>query len=217
METLIQAEIGEILKIIKNNSDEIEIPNLMAPAVLNILWGLATGASISRSDPLLIKLLELMDLRAKAFDMSGGVLSQHPWIRFVFPNWSGFNLIQNINGKLKDLIMDSIHNHYKLWDEGREDDLIYRYITEMKSGNTILTGFLTHFVYYFDFLCFILDDQLVMICLDLFIAGSMTTSATLNFTLLYMIFYPNVQKRIQDEIDGKFKTDQNITYGDRHR
>lgn len=56
-----------------------------------------------------------------------------------------------------------------------------------------------------------------MICLDLFIAGSMTTSTTLNFAFLYMIFYPDIQKRVQEEIDQNFKKDQTITYSDRHR
>lgn len=148
METMINTEISEILATIENDPNEIEIPNLIAPAVLNILWGLATGATISRKDPLLIKLIELMGQRAKAFDMSGGVLSQHPWLRFIFPTWSGFNLIQDINANLKKLLMDNIQTHYKSWYEGREDDLIYRYITEMKAGNTMLTGFLTHFVYF---------------------------------------------------------------------
>ena len=36
---------------------------------------------------------------------------------------------------------------------------------------------------------------------DLFIAGAETTSSSLTSMILYMILYPEVQKRIQDEID----------------
>lgn len=62
-----------------------------------------------------------------------------------------------------------------------------------------------------------LDDHLIMICLDLFIGGSVTTSTTLNFAFLYMVFHPEIQKRVQEEIDHKFKKDQIITYNDKNR
>jgi len=44
--------------------------------------------------------------------------------------------------------------------------------------------------------------QLVALCLDLFMAGSETTSNTLGFAMLYMLLYPDVQRRAQDELDN---------------
>ncbi|RZB39556.1 p450 domain containing protein [Asbolus verrucosus] len=45
------------------------------------------------------------------------------------------------------------------------------------------------------------DDQLMSLCLDLFMAGSETTSNTLGFSVVYMLEYPEVQKKVQDEMD----------------
>lgn len=47
----------------------------------------------------------------------------------------------------------------------------------------------------------ITDDQLVMICVDLFIAGSQTTANTLDFLFLFMMTHPEVQKKVQQELD----------------
>lgn len=40
-----------------------------------------------------------------------------------------------------------------------------------------------------------------MVCMDFFIAGSQTTSNTLGFALLAMLLNPEVQKKVQEEID----------------
>ena len=46
----------------------------LAPRVLNVLWAVTGGRRFSHSDKQLTYLLDLMDLRARAFDMAGGVL-----------------------------------------------------------------------------------------------------------------------------------------------
>lgn len=40
-----------------------------------------------------------------------------------------------------------------------------------------------------------------MVCLDFFIAGSQTTSNTLDFALLNVLLHADVQQRIHEEID----------------
>ncbi len=40
--------------------------------------------------------------------------------------------------------------------------------------------------------------------MDLFIAGSETTSTTLNWGMLYMLKHPEVAKKVQDELDSVF-------------
>ncbi|XP_052016272.1 cytochrome P450 2D10 isoform X2 [Apodemus sylvaticus] len=45
------------------------------------------------------------------------------------------------------------------------------------------------------------DENLRMVAGDLFTAGMVTTSATLSWALLLMILHPDVQRRVQQEID----------------
>lgn len=64
---------------------------------------------------------------------------------------------------------------------------------------------------------FISEDQLVMICLDIFVAGSQTTSNTLDFAFLQMILHPDIQIKVQTCLDAAFRTAKNIDYADRSR
>lgn len=62
---------------------------------------------------------------------------------------------------------------------------------------------------------FISEEQLIAVCLDLFIAGSQTTSSTLDFAILAMARYPDVQAKLQSTLDeiqppGKFITAEEI-------
>lgn len=56
-----------------------------------------------------------------------------------------------------------------------------------------------------------------MVCLDIFIAGSQTTSNTLDFAFLMMIVHPDIQRRVQDFLDLEFGTAGAIEYSAKHR
>ncbi|XP_045319776.1 cytochrome P450 2D15 isoform X1 [Leopardus geoffroyi] len=45
------------------------------------------------------------------------------------------------------------------------------------------------------------DENMLMVTADLFLAGMISTSATLAWALLLMILHPDVQRRVQQEID----------------
>lgn len=45
------------------------------------------------------------------------------------------------------------------------------------------------------------EEDLIIINLDLFSAGAESTSNTIEYILLYMILYPDVQAKMQEEID----------------
>lgn len=54
-----------------------------------------------------------------------------------------------------------------------------------------------------------------MVCLDLFIAGSQTTSTTLEFAFLMMILHPDVQAKVQKQLDEMFDPNTSIQYSDK--
>jgi cytochrome P450 len=54
-----------------------------------------------------------------------------------------------------------------------------------------------------------------VLILDLFMAGSETTSNTLEFAILYMMLYPEVQRKVQQEIDTVIGSDRFPTAADR--
>lgn len=132
METMVKDEFSVIKNILSEQTNKIRIGRILTPSILNVLWTLTTGSRLLRDNPKLINLIELFNKRSKAFDMSGGTLSQMPWLRFFAPEKTGFNLLKKINSELKSLFMKVIEQHHNDWSENRDDDLIYAYITEMR-------------------------------------------------------------------------------------
>jgi hypothetical protein len=85
---------------------EVSVGRYVTPCVLNVLWMLVTGSRFSSwNDPRLQHVMQLMSQRARAFDMSGGMLNLFPWIRFCAPERSGYRIITRINAELKGIIM----------------------------------------------------------------------------------------------------------------
>jgi hypothetical protein len=194
MEEQIHAELKEILEIIRSSSGTTPIwpggSNLIATSVINILWTFTTGAKIKRDDARLMRLLDLLQKRSKAFDFSGGFLNQMPWLRFIAPDATGFTLIKSLNEAFHGFFMEVVEEHMASYsDDKAGDDLIYAYIKEMRDQSGL------------DNTTFKLD-QLVMVILDIFIAGAGTTGITIDLALMSMLVHENVQTMVQREIDA---------------
>lgn len=189
MEKEIQDQLTELIDVIDEFKGSPVWPgNFLPPSVINILWAFTTGTRISRNDNRLQKLLDLLQQRSKAFDMSGGVLSQMPWMRFIAPEKTGYNLLKRFNNELHALFMETIEKHKATYsNEKAEDDLIYAYIKEMKERENSKDSTFS-------------ELQLTMIILDIFIAGSQTTSITIDLALMMMVLRKDIQEKIYKEI-----------------
>ncbi|XP_078024826.1 cytochrome P450 2J2-like isoform X2 [Epinephelus lanceolatus] len=94
--------------------------------------------------------------------------------------------IQNISNNVKDFIREELKQHRQKWDPSDQRDFIDCYLNEMNKGQADST---------FD------EEDLVMSVIDLFVAGTETTSTTLRWAFLYMTKYPEIQAKVQAEID----------------
>jgi len=45
-------------------------------------------------------------------------------------------------------------------------------------------------------------EQLIVVCMDLFLGGTDTTSNALSFVFLYLALYPEVQDKLRREMDN---------------
>ncbi|XP_069059706.1 cytochrome P450 2J4-like isoform X1 [Pleurodeles waltl] len=61
------------------------------------------------------------------------------------------------------------------------------------------------------------DANLFQLVIDFFIAGSETVATTLMWALLYMIKYPDIQAKVQKELDFVLSDSQTICYEDNKR
>lgn len=75
----------------------------------------------------------------KSADDYGRLLSIIPWIRHIFPNWSGYNQIRQGNSMVYNFIKGIVDKHMETYNENHERNFIDMYIGEMhqlqKSSN----------------------------------------------------------------------------------
>uniref|UniRef100_A0A8C1V1D6 Cytochrome P450 2J2-like n=1 Tax=Cyprinus carpio TaxID=7962 RepID=A0A8C1V1D6_CYPCA len=90
--------------------------------------------------------------------------------------------------KITNFLRGEIIKHREDWDSSNPRDLIDNYLTEMeKKKSDPKAGFNI--------------EGLVITCLDVIEAGTETTATTLRWGLLFMIKYPETQRKFQEEID----------------
>jgi cytochrome P450 len=61
------------------------------------------------------------------------------------------------------------------------------------------------------------EDGLVTILLDLFSAGAESVANSLDYSLLYLILHPDVQKKVHDELDAVVGRSRRPSLEDRPR
>lgn len=91
-----------------------------------------------------------------------------------------------------------------------------------KTGSTIIINPVTHKSFSkFFFSCFVfvfdLERALRSVMSDLFVAGSDTTSVTLNWTILYLLHNPQVLAKVQAELDSVVGTSRSPNLTDRKK
>ncbi|XP_018392632.1 PREDICTED: probable cytochrome P450 305a1 isoform X2 [Cyphomyrmex costatus] len=168
-----------------------QIRSAFAPAVINVLWMLITGRKASENVPRLHKFLNLMERRAEQFDLTGGVLSAFPWLRYIAPEMTGYNFLVRLNNELKNFLMDTINEHKERYVKGSEVDFVDLFLQEMYSNKE------QH-----DKVSVFSDDNLLVTLIDFFIAGISTTTATLDNLFLQMANHQDVQRKLHEEIDA---------------
>ncbi|KAK2835778.1 hypothetical protein Q5P01_016262 [Channa striata] len=102
---------------------------------------------------------------------------------------------------LLDFITQEVERHKKDLDHSSPRDYIDAFLIEMEKHKDSELGFS--------------ETNLAMCSLDLFLAGTETTSTTLQWALVYMIKHPEVQAKVQAEIDRVIGQTRQPTMADR--
>ncbi|KAG8240025.1 hypothetical protein J437_LFUL016411 [Ladona fulva] len=190
----------------KNDGSLVWLHDAFGVSVLNTIWSMMAGV---RYDPEDSELRELQAILSSLFvfiSASGCAFSHFPLLRYIAPGASGYNQFIGVHQRIWKFIHREIGKHKETYQSGKIRDLMDVYLAQMEEDeregkeNT-----------YFD------DDQLVAICMDLFMAGSETTAKSLAFLFLYITTHPEVQKKLHAEIDAVTGGDRMPTLEDRSR
>lgn len=169
-------------------------------SVLNTLWTMMANNRYNPEDKEMKTLQGLLSELFTHIDMVGASFSHFPFLRFIAPDSSGYNLFLNTHVKIWAFLREELDKHNSTYKSGSARDLMDVYIEMLRSEDKKPS---------------FSESQLMAVCMDLFMAGSETTSKTLGFAFLYLILYPEVQKKAQEEIDMVIGRDRAPLLSDR--
>ncbi|XP_075990873.1 putative cytochrome P450 303a1 [Anticarsia gemmatalis] len=182
--------INDIMYMIRRDrtfNTVLYMHNFFNTYILNTLWTMMAGIRYEASDPNMTNLQGLLFDLFATVDMVGTSFSHFPILSVLAPTMSGYKEFVKTHKKIWKFLQDEINRHKALFVPSREDtDFMFAYIRALiqkKHGYTYSEG------------------QLVAMCMDMFMAGTETTSKSLSFCFSYLVRDVSVQRKAQAEID----------------
>lgn len=208
MMNIVQNEAMHLIKDLKTLLAENQgkpfkhqINNMFQVYVLNSIWTMMASKRYDSNSPELLVLLELFFELFKNVDMFGTMFSHFPILRHLAPSFSGYSTFVQTHKRFYDFIKHEVDNHaatYKNYAQPR--DLIDSYLHEIANPNAGSS---------------FTQQQLLSVCLDMFLSGSETTNKSFGFGFLHLVRNPEIQDRAYEEIKKVVGLHRLPEWGDR--
>ncbi|KAJ7992925.1 hypothetical protein DPEC_G00267130 [Dallia pectoralis] len=202
LEHYIQLETNFLCEVFKEEQGRGFNPHfILNTAVGNVISSVVFGHRFEYSDENYQKLLRLdnevmivaSSAQAQFFDVFPGILKHLP---------GPHQIVQSNYRQITDFLQMEIDKHQEDWDPLNPRDYIDTYLTEInKRKEDPKAGFNT--------------ENLLVCTLDLFEAGMEPTATTLRWALVFMINYPEIQVKVQAEIDRVIGQSRQANMSDR--
>ncbi len=196
MEGLVSEEVLELCKWLESfNGESLDIKTSFNMAVQNSLWMIVSSERMDYHHPKIQELVYLINIFFQEV--------VKPTTAPIFMYKPLFELIKKIDinmvespktmRRLLEEMNIVVTEHEQTFQADSLRDFIDHYLLEMKekslsSEDSSFKG---------------KDGKLNLlgVLMDFFIAGSETTSTTLNWAMLHMLMNPDIQKKVQEELD----------------
>ncbi|MGH0145813.1 UNVERIFIED_CONTAM: hypothetical protein FKN15_010661 [Acipenser sinensis] len=173
-------------------STAIDLAPELTRAVTNVVCSLCFNSSYQRGDPEFESMLQysqgIVDTVAK-----GSLVDIFPWLQ-MFPN-EDLRILKDCIAVRDTLLQKKYDEHKADYSDGAEKDLLdsllrAKLCSENNNTRAREVG--------------LTDDHLLMTVGDIFGAGVETTTTVMKWAIAYLLHHPQVQKKIQEEIDSRF-------------
>ncbi|POI35631.1 hypothetical protein CIB84_000618 [Bambusicola thoracicus] len=203
LEHQIQTEASHLLGIFANTKGRPFNPRTsIVHAIANVICAVVFGHRFSSEDESFGKLLKavyfVIYFQATIW---GRMYDAFPWLMHHFPG--PHQKVFTYNDFMHNLVRNEVQMHERE-KAGDPQDLIDFYLTQIAKTKDDPTSTFN-------------KDNMVQTVVDLLLGGTETTSTTLLWALLYMVQYPEIQERVQREIEAVLEPSHVISYEDHKR
>ena len=191
-EDTISTETSRVIEEMRDHKGAPFSPTLLfTNSISNIICSVTFGKTFEYSDPKFQKLLATIN---RAFELTGagGPLIFLPLAQKLtfLPS---YRELQRCIGDILDFVREEIEAHRSTLDVDDPRDLIDHYLIAEQHRNLDEKQN--------DISSHINADNMVITIFEIFIGGTETTANSLRWAVLYLMEYPEVQTKIQQEID----------------
>ncbi|EYC19587.1 hypothetical protein Y032_0024g951 [Ancylostoma ceylanicum] len=208
MEGKIMDEVNAFAAYLRLNQRRVAMNSPVAVCVGNVINNMLFGMRFPQGSAEMHHLHSLLDQQSRlVINPIMGLYIAAPWTTDV-PLLNGmWNELMAIRSELYDFLQKQIDDHRSILacGEAIEDDFTFTYMREMEKRRQTGAD-----MGYFD------DWQMKMLLLDLFFAGMETTVTTLKWGFLLATIHPDVQRKVQEELDNQCMG-SSVTLADRPR
>jgi len=191
LQNVINDEVAKLVEELKEESGEsINLKFRTNLAVVNTLWQVLNGEKTDMNDPEMAKVFRSTAEFIVENSLAGPVMIM-PWLRHLPFFNTKFEEARRSPQEMRKLTSKSIKSHMDSFDEDHQRDFIDCYIKKMKETSDEKSSFYKGHG----------EGNIQRTVIDLFGAGSETTSSVLTFAFNYLTRFPHMQKTIQAEID----------------
>ena len=159
-------------------------------SVFDVLCSILTGKRFEYNDKLYQRMLHLTDENTKMAMQVSVALSCLPVLRYLPGDpLSARKIIANAY-EVTAFFRELYKEHIKTIDLNNPRDFMDVYINKIRKEEAISDNS--------DFTA----EQLLALYMDLFVAGSETTTSTIRWAILYLLHFPNIKLKLQAAIDN---------------
>ncbi|XP_069682422.1 probable cytochrome P450 304a1 [Periplaneta americana] len=214
LEAIGQEEIQDMLDLLNGQREDKEIsknghvrlPDLFYNVFFNPIWFIITGQRFPVKDHAKLRYFTRQALRhQRSIDVTGNALVLSPWLKHIAPNYFGYTDLMESTGNMLRYIKDAVKEHMATYSEDFIRDFTDKFLMEMKKYEHV------------DEPTTFMEEQLRVVGLDYLFPASTTVTATLNFTIVHLLHHPEVQEKMQNEIDMVVGRNRLPTLDDRSR
>ncbi|XP_029650979.1 cytochrome P450 2J5-like [Octopus sinensis] len=205
MEDRMHEEVTAFVKALDSNvNTPFDAHDLVQTAVANVICSLMFGRRFDYDNPQFKKYVHGIDENFKNIGLSA-IVNFFPMLEHLPGDPFKFKKIFKNIENMEEFLSTAVTDHMREYEETNIKDFIDAYIKEMKQREKTDPDTSLN------------EEQLCKVIGDLLIAGTETTTSTILWALVYMLHYPDVQKRIQAEIDENVEHDRLPSLNDRSR
>ena len=196
MEDMILEESEKLKKMISNKmlNHPVDLGQTFNITVFNALWTIMVGEKFELDDPELKAIVETLQSYIKEADNLKPIISQIlPKFVFTLPIFNNLHQIQLIKETIKQvsaIVELRMKDHMETLDEDNIRDMLDHMLVQTRTSdpNSSFYGQLGYYSILNNFL-------------ELFMAGMETSATTLKWLIYFMIYHPDVQEKVHEELD----------------